>query len=730
VSAKKENDMTLRITPIGSCRIATPLNLCAGDLGYRVNRTGGYGFTHSAAEAVQQARILFGGELPPADIWPLISRRDVAGAGALEPHEPSDVYVVEISSAKEITVDGWCVQLNYMQAVFPEFFADPARVRAFWQAAKGGDQALMDLTLQGRPEPERSLLRRVRMRLVTQEGLREQVEELKRLLPAVFFVTHVNARTPKGGRIRSRSDLIGLVERVLRGTGDPVYNPTSDMEAFGQERAIEDHSDSLAHFTEPFSRVLVRRWMECGLADLIARQISASGRDPDLLLSLLSRLEGEGLSDASKRVLMVLLQGHRGHADVDRLALSRLLEGGDTEAALRLSGDISPDLIRPEQAAALISAAQRAGASDEARALLARHSDARAHLPLEALLQLLRPLEGVPLLLGQEGDAAEDLLEHLSAIWPLEDVLNVLNGLPETRIPTSGIRLIEDLVRKVPLRAGDPVILAAVAASDRFGLTSQEAERLRRTLRNRALPEVRAAADQPDPAGLEDWCRRLEPVLRTVPEASLLLGRRLFSEGDGAGALRVLEPLSAAFPDRADVALLVMRSALICEDLPLLESAATLLSGIFPEEKDRIGEEARQRLKELPRRAYRVAAREEDPVAAIRLYRIAERDPDLKGSALARIGSCRKNILVEVKRLLRDRDEKVTRLIAPALTLFPDDHDLLRLAARSHARGRRYGEALRLWEKVAEQDPEDGVALEEVRRFRARLSDASGEVQA
>lgn len=720
--------MSVRITPIGSCRIATPLNLCAGDLGYRVNRTGTYGFTHSAAEAVQQARILFGGDPPPDELWPLISRRDLSGAGGLEPHEPSDVYVVEISSAKEITVDGWCVQLNYMQAAFPDFFSDPDRVRGFWQAARGGDRDLMELSLRGRPAPERDLLRRVRMSLVTEEGLRGQIEALRGLLPDAFFVTHVNARTPDGAQIRSRSDLIGLVERVLRAAGDPVYNPTADMERFGQERAIEDHSDSLAHFTEPFSRLLVRRWMESGLAELIARRVSGSGRGPDLLLSLLSRLEGEGLSEAARCVLMVLLRDHRGHSGVGQLALKRLLEGGDTEGALRLSGEIDPVRISPDQAAALIAAAQRAGAIEEARALLTRHAGARAHLPVPLLAQLLPPDEGVPLLLDQAGPgvgSGEEIASLLCATWPLEEVLAVLNRTSGSLGTAEAGPILEALIRRVPLRAGDPTILAAVSVADRFGLISPDAERLRRVLRNRALPGIRAAAERPDEADLASWRLRLEPVLRTVPEAALLLGRRRLSEGDGDGALCVLEPLLGAFPDRADVALLVMRSALLCERVGVLEAAATVLSGVFPEEKERIGEEARLRLRELPRRAYRAAAREGDPLAAARLYRVAARDPELTGPASARIEACRKRVLSEARRLMRGRDEALTPLIGSALDLFGEDPDLLRLAARAQARERSYPEALRLWERVAARDPGDRAAAEEVARFRARLSEAA-----
>jgi hypothetical protein len=241
---------------------------------------------------------------------------------------------------------------------------------------------------------------------------------------------------------------------------------------------------------------------------------------------------------------------------------------------------------------------------------------------------------------------------------------------------------------------------------------------------------VREAADQPEEDPLAGWALRLGPVIRTVPEAALLLGRRLLSEGDGAGAMSVLGPLWGAFPDRSDIALLVMRSAVVAEQVDLLKSAATFLSGAFPDEKDRIGEEARLRLRELPRRAYRVAAREKDPFEAVRLYRIAQGDPELSETVPSRVSACRSRILSDAKRLLRDADEAFGGLIMPALDAFPDDRELLRLAARYHSRERRYVEALCFWERVAAQDPRDEGALEEVNRFRARLSNATEEVRA
>ena len=62
------------ITPLGSCRIASPSRAGVETHGIAVIRPRSYGFTHSSAEAVQQARFMVEGNSIPPDLWPLIGR--------------------------------------------------------------------------------------------------------------------------------------------------------------------------------------------------------------------------------------------------------------------------------------------------------------------------------------------------------------------------------------------------------------------------------------------------------------------------------------------------------------------------------------------------------------------------------------------------------------------------------------------------------------------------------
>ena len=111
------------ITPIGSCRIASPLKLCEDIYGYRTNRSRSYGFSHSSAEVVQQLRFMAGEVVPPKDVWRFIARGVDREDMLARDHTPSDLYVIEISSAKQISLDGWLIQLNYLVNQMQDFFS-------------------------------------------------------------------------------------------------------------------------------------------------------------------------------------------------------------------------------------------------------------------------------------------------------------------------------------------------------------------------------------------------------------------------------------------------------------------------------------------------------------------------------------------------------------------------------------------------------------------------------
>ncbi|SEW43510.1 hypothetical protein SAMN04488515_3089 [Cognatiyoonia koreensis] len=256
--------------------------------GYVVNRARNYGYCHASGEAVQQARFMLGLQTPPEELWPLIARNADFGVLAGQAHDLSDLYVVELSSAKRITVDGFFVQLNYLAHAYPDVFGDQSIARAFWDCAADGDQSLIDAFLEARDlsDEDFALLRRLRMEFTTPEHLRADIKALQDLLPRTLFVTHVDARQADGVPIASRSSYIADVKDAARKTGARVYDPTALMLSFGQKDAIADDSTGLAHFSDDFAKALVADWMTVAIAPAVRDVVrhAAPDRAADVFL--------------------------------------------------------------------------------------------------------------------------------------------------------------------------------------------------------------------------------------------------------------------------------------------------------------------------------------------------------------------------------------------------------------------------------------------------------------
>ena len=271
------------IAPIGSCRIATPLRLAKKDYGFTVDHSRNYGFCHTTAEAVQLMRFMRGELVPPAEVWPMIARGVDRDAMLAEAAPAADLYVVEISSAKRLTVGDTCIQLNYFANEYRSFFDDKTRVAQFWAVGRTEDQTRIDAFLAeawsatAEQQQETAILRQVRMTPTTEAEMRADIRILIAELPAVLFITHVDARKPNGDTIASRSTFIEAVARVVREEGGVVYNPTARMIDMGQEAAIEDFSDSLAHFTEEFSRLVFADWFDLAIGPVMDRTIAKGG---------------------------------------------------------------------------------------------------------------------------------------------------------------------------------------------------------------------------------------------------------------------------------------------------------------------------------------------------------------------------------------------------------------------------------------------------------------------
>lgn len=226
----------------------------------------------------------------------------------------SDLYVVELASAKEVTIDGVCIQLNYLNSVYADFFSDAGRAQEFWTCAEAGDEGAMLNFLDRhwadteQQRAQAATLGRIRLKFVTRRSLRRNIKRLKRNLPDILFVSHIDARKPDGRTIGSRSDFIKLVGEEVRRAGCKFYNPTDLMEEFGQSAAIEDESTGLAHFTRAFSDAVMDDWMRQVIAPKTDKAVQAGPNDAveqQLKPQIEAACRDGRYADASARLAMI-----------------------------------------------------------------------------------------------------------------------------------------------------------------------------------------------------------------------------------------------------------------------------------------------------------------------------------------------------------------------------------------------------------------------------------------
>ncbi|SSW69506.1 hypothetical protein [Achromobacter agilis] len=258
------------IAPIGTCRIHTPLRDAVGRYPIKLQLGRNYGFVHTSGEAVQQARFMFGEGDIPADVQRVVFRPSNGEQARRGTHKPADLYMVELSSRKLLTIDGYPIQSNYLVRYFSEFFADRTRTRMFWSLASTERLAERRALLEQDPvfnslsADDRALLSRIVKRDLSDEEIEQEMRLLVDLLgrDKVVFVTHVNAFTPDNAPIEQREQLIAAVTASALRIGVPCYDPTPLMNKIGQADAMENGGLDLTHYTPAFAERLCSDWFK------------------------------------------------------------------------------------------------------------------------------------------------------------------------------------------------------------------------------------------------------------------------------------------------------------------------------------------------------------------------------------------------------------------------------------------------------------------------------------
>lgn len=369
-----------RITPIGTCRIHTPLRRASSRYPVQLDLRRNYGFVHTSDEALQLLKFLQGEKQFSSQAAPLVFRDGDQGRFEAEDWSPSDLHIVEISSSKRIRCGSDVVQGNYVQRYFSDFFASRERARQFWNLVKMGHrQDLIDfLTLQPSynllSADDRQLLSELSMEQLSFKAIKSDMAEILDRLgrDKVLFVTHINALMPDGERIPTRDRLIRWVKMAAEQLGAPIFDPTDVMNEVGQEAALENGGLDLTHYNLPFSDRLYDRLHQSHVAERVSAHASPSedaGREQEaanLALRLESELVQGDFFGASRNVHQALENQPNSLPLIELRGLIRAKIGDYSNALNDLTHRAQDELLSQNMRLALMDALNHQGRHDAA----------------------------------------------------------------------------------------------------------------------------------------------------------------------------------------------------------------------------------------------------------------------------------------------------------------------------------------------------------------------------
>ncbi len=256
------------ICPIGTCRIHTPLKRARNTHFVALEKSRNYGFTHTAHEARQQLRFMRGEIDIPERLRSLVFRHGIEPSLDAEMASEPDHYLVEVSSAKHIVLDGYAVQVNYLYRRFDDLFSEAERRLRYSQLAERPSSKALHDWLDAQPQfgrlspDEQKMLKDIRISTDTQEEIEAALADIAEMVgrEKLLVTTHVDALDEDGLRLAKRHKCIVDVEKACEALNITCYNPTGLMQRIGQEEALKLDGRDLTHFTDKYSDALFRDW--------------------------------------------------------------------------------------------------------------------------------------------------------------------------------------------------------------------------------------------------------------------------------------------------------------------------------------------------------------------------------------------------------------------------------------------------------------------------------------
>lgn len=488
----------ITVRAIGSCRLFTPMRMARGIYPFGLDMRRDFGFVHTSAEAIQALRFIRGEISFPDHLIPVIAR-DAETKGLVDEPvlEQPDIYLIEISSAKETRVGEYRCQLNYVVRHFGDFFADAARRQQFnrmsgrgnWRERQDWLETLR--VYQAMDQQDRELLSAIEIRVL---GVKDMIADLQQFAERtggtpLVVQTHIAARDANGDLLKTRSRVMSEVKEAANALGLPLLDPSEEMQLFGQARALKRNGTDLTHFSDVFSEHIGSKIYEDyirvlevdGEGDDFHRARAARGE----LARLNAMIEEGRLLEVAKTVRKKLRENP--HAPAYRRVLARVLvETFDFEGALAILDDLEPAGTISEAEAALrlkslVGSGREGEALDYAARLVKNEYESPAILKTAVTLASKRDASFVQTVRKQmlrNGDidleTANDLVEAGDPTEKLELALQVLaihpSGYPAFAIVWNNASdhddsdVLEDIAR----RAGDLPIAQSRELIDRM----------------------------------------------------------------------------------------------------------------------------------------------------------------------------------------------------------------------------------------------------------------------
>ncbi|MBL6458805.1 tetratricopeptide repeat protein [Belnapia sp. T6] len=421
---------SLVVTTIGTCRIADPIFAATKKRPLKRANRRVYGFVHTSKEALQQIECLLDGRQIPDDLAPFIAGPEKTARDVLD--DP-DMFIVEISTMKEIHCGEWLLQTNHMERALSGL---RPLVEIFNKRRLEHEREARRAALEAHPffaqttPGQRRVLSEAYVRMTTRAELERDLAEINARLPApALFSCHIDVDALDGARLGSRRQLCNWMREICTEAGYDFVDPTAQVVAFGRTRALAEAGRDVNHYAEKYKGVYGSY-----LFDEFCNRLAVKPKKMGIGTSLAAIGNGEGAADAQVLRLPVKddLYIAKDHSPMDAKDFQSLIGRAKKSLARGQFDEVeallvqNPGVLDTAEAHALFGAiafhrVENEKAEEHLRAALQRDPDATdAKVVLVKVLQRIgRMADAVRLsneLLAQAPDNIKALIAAAKAI--------------------------------------------------------------------------------------------------------------------------------------------------------------------------------------------------------------------------------------------------------------------------------------------------------------------------